>query len=111
MGRQRVAPSWPVLETSGGGGGDRPPASFGRAVGHRCCRRAEREVGIGQQWALVAGGFWPAAGAGGCQRALPGWGTGRRAGAGRWRCRGGWRGMEVLREVGRADGHMWRVFF
>jgi hypothetical protein len=59
-GRQRAAPSQPLLEVSGEGGGDRQPASFDRVVGCHHCKWAEREAGTtGQHWTQATSGLWP----------------------------------------------------
>jgi len=73
MGRRRVAPSRPLPEASGGGGGDRPSASFGQDAVCRRRRRAEGKVRTCRHAGFDrarAGRKGPAIGAGSCRRAL-----------------------------------------
>ena len=102
---------WPLLEMSGGGGGDKLPASFGRAAGYRRRRwgregggdrpatgtgnraGSAQEEGAGRRSRRLPASFGQAgAGRRGWQGALAVRGTERR---GRWRRLRGWCGMEV----------------
>jgi hypothetical protein len=92
MGRRRAALSRPLLEASGGGGGDRPSTSFGRC-GRRRHKQAERErgdrlaMGTGCLRA-IAEGKGLATGAGSCRRALAGRGWEQGDGGELWPNRG-----------------------
>jgi len=129
MGRRRAAPSRPLLEASGGGGRDRAPTCFGRDA---CCHRrlwVEGRAGTGQRWRRPppgsnwarAGRKGPAIGTDGCRQALdrrgPQEGASRELwpGEGREEVAGGrrsdWQRVEAPRGVGRAEGHIWGVFF
>jgi hypothetical protein len=56
MGRRRAAPSWPLLDASGAGGGDKSSVTFGGDAGCRHCRRTEGKAGIGQLWRRPSAG-------------------------------------------------------